>query len=218
MCRSKAEGGRRCDGRKGRGSLVAVNAGDSAPPRPPDHVRRSRAAVLTEAQGQLKDLLDAVVGGAPVGSAAALVSAAYADVAGQVADAIATALETHGCPRRNWKKHLLCGALAEVAKAMKAGEDLAKAAVTEGVTEALVACRIPRLAAGLAGRAAADTLMRLTPLRHWEDVCRAVRLQAVCMCPNVAEHPEVEQWCLLPLASELLSSAIQNELAEITAA
>ena len=96
---------------------------------------------------------------------------------------------------------------------MKAGEDLAKAAVTKGVTAVLAACGTPRLAAGLAARAATDTLMKLTPVRHWEDVRRAVQLLAVSTCPNVADHPEVEQYCLRPLASEMLSSAIQEELA-----
>lgn len=56
--------------------------------------------------------------------------------------------------------------------------------------------------------------MKLTPVRLWEDVRRAVRLLAVSMCPNVADHPEVEQYCLQPLASELLSFEIQEELAE----
>jgi hypothetical protein len=67
---------------------------------------------------------------------------------------------------------LLCSALAAVAQAMKAGEDLAKTAVTKGVTAAVATCGMPRLAAGLAGRAATDTLMKLTPVRHWEDVRR----------------------------------------------
>ena len=82
-----------------------------------------------------------------------------------------------------------------------------------GVTAALTACGC-RLAAGLAGRAAADMLMKLTPVRHWEDLRRAVQLLAVSLCPDVADHPEVEQYCLRPLASEMLSSAIQEELAE----
>jgi hypothetical protein len=56
--------------------------------------------------------------------------------------------------------------------------------------------------------------MKLTPLQHWENVRRAVGLLAVSICPNVVDHPEVEQYCLRPLASELLSSAIQDELAE----
>jgi hypothetical protein len=34
------------------------------------------------------------------------------------------------------------------------------------------------------------------------------------MCPDVADHPEVEQYCLRPLASELLSTEIQENLAE----
>jgi len=57
--------------------------------------------------------------------------------------------------------------------------------------------------------------MKLAPIRHWEDMRRAVQLLAVSRCPNVADHPEVEQYCLQPLASELLSDAIQQELAEL---
>jgi hypothetical protein len=143
------------------------------------------------------------------------VSAADADVANQIADKITAALEAHGRPRGSWRSHLLCGALAAVARAMKAGEDLAKTVVTKGVTSALVAGGMPRLlAAGLAGRAATDALMKLTPVGHWEHVRRAVELLAVSMCPNVANHPAVENYCLRPLASELLSSAIQEALAE----
>jgi hypothetical protein len=125
-------------------------------------MRRSRAAVLRAAQKQLGDYLDAVVSAAPVDSAAALVSAADADMAGQVADAITASLEAHGCPRGRWQSHLLCGALAAVAQAMKAGEDLAKGAITAGARAALTAGGVPRLAAGLAGRAATDALMKLT--------------------------------------------------------
>jgi hypothetical protein len=98
---------------------------------------------------------------------------------------------------------------------MKAGEDLARTVVTEGVTAALTSSGVPRLAAGLAARAAVDTLMKLTPVRHWEDVRRAVQLLAVSMCPSAADHPAVEKYCLRPLASELLSDAIQEELATL---
>ena len=177
-------------------------------------MRRSREAVLRAAQKQLGDYLDAVVAVAPVDSAAVLMSAADADAAGQVADAITAALESHGCPRGRWQSHLLCGALAAVAQAMKAGEDLAKSAVTASVSAALTACGVPSLAAGLTGRAATDALTKLTPVRHWEDLRRAAQLLAVSLCPDVADHPEVEQYCLLPLASELLASEIQAELAE----
>ena len=97
---------------------------------------------------------------------------------------------------------------------MTAGEDLARTAVIEGVTAALAASGVPRPAAGLAGRAAADALMKLTPVRHYEDVRRAVQALAVAMCPNVADHPEVKRYCLRPTASALLSSAIQEELAK----
>jgi hypothetical protein len=128
------------------------------------HARASAgAAAAAAAQKQLGDYLDAVVAAAPFDSAATLISAADADAADQVADAITATLEGHGCPRGRWQSHLLCGALATVAQAMKAGEDLAKTAVTAGVRAALTACGVPRLAAGLAGRAATDALMKLTP-------------------------------------------------------
>jgi hypothetical protein len=183
MCRSEAEGGRRCPGRKGmRSSTAAGSTGGSASPGPSGRIQRSRAAVLQAAQKQMGDLLDAAVNAAPVDSAATLVSAADADVADQVADAIMATLEAHGCPRGSWQSHLLCGALAAVAKAMKAREDLARTAVAKGVMAALVAGGMPRSAAGLAGRAATDTLMKLTPVRHWEDVRRAVQLLAVSVC------------------------------------
>lgn len=143
-------------------------------------------------------------------------SATDADVANQLADAITNTLEAQGCHRGNWQSHLLCGALAAMARAMKAGEDLAKTAVTESVTTALASAGIPRPVAGLAARAAVDTLMKLAPIRHWEDVRRAVQLVAVSLCPSVADHPAVEQFCLQPLASELLSDAIQDELATLS--
>jgi hypothetical protein len=178
---------------------------------------RSRAAVLRAAQKQLGDLLDAAVNASPGDSAETVVSAADAYVASQVANAITGTLKAHGCPRGTWQSHLLCSALAAVAHAMKAGEDMARTAVTEGVTTALTACGMPRLPARLAGRAATDTLMKLSPVQHWEAVRRAVQLQAVSVCPDVAGHPSVEQDCLLPLASDLLSSAIQEQLAGVTA-
>lgn len=235
MCRSKAEGGRRCPGRKGRkssGAVASKTAGGGAvprapsrPPRPsgppgpsrprgrPGSLQRSRAAVLREAQKQLGELLDAVINSAPVNSPTALVSAFDTDVASQVADKITATLKAHGRPRDSWRSHLLCGALAAVARAMDAGQNAAKTAVTMGIMSALVASGIPRPAAALAGRAATDVLMKV-PLGHWEAVRRAVGLLAVSMCPSVANHPAVENYCLRPLASELLTPAIQQELAE----
>jgi len=177
------------------------STGGSAPPGP-----------VGQAHGkQIGYFVDAVMAAAPGDSAASMVSA---DLAGQVADAITAALEVNGCSRGGGQSHLLCGALAAVAQAMMAGEDLAKAAVIEGVTAALAACGAPRPAAALAGRAAADALMKVTPIRHYEDVRRAVQLLAMTSCPNVADHPEVQRYCLQPTASALLAPALQQELAE----
>jgi hypothetical protein len=236
MCRSKAEGGRRCRGgksRKSSGAVARKTVGGSAPrspsgPRGPygpapgpsgprnrsGRTRRSRAAVLRDAQKQLGDILDAVINATPVNSPTALLSAVDAYVASQVADKITATLKAHGRPRGSWRSHLLCGALAAVARAMDVGQNAAETVVTKGITSALVAGGMPRPAAGLAGRAATDVLLKLTPIGHWEAVRRAVGLLAVSMCPNVANHPAVENYCLRPLASELLAPAIQQELAE----
>ena len=99
---------------------------------------------------------------------------------------------------------------------MKAGEDLAKSAITDGVMGALTLAGVPRLAAQLAARAAVNKVMQLVPARHWEDVRRGVELLAVSTCPDVVDHPAVEQYCLRPLASELLSDSIQEELATLS--
>jgi len=214
MCKSKAEGGRRCQPGKGRAASAGGSTGGSSPSGPSGRRRRSRAAVLRAAQKQLGDLLDAAVDAAPVDSAAALEAAAAADLADQIADAITATLEANGCPRGSWPEHLLCGALAAAARAMQAAEDQVRAAVTKGVAAALTASGVPPQVADLAGRAAADALTKLTPIRHYEDARRAVQMLAVATCPKVADHPEVERYCLRPLASAMLSSAMQQELAE----
>ena len=228
MCRSKAEGGRRCNGARGRRSLPAVttsdgpgrlgSSGGSSSLGSSGLARRSRSAVLRDAQIQLDDLLDALVDAAPSHPAVTLTSAVDTDAADQIADAITASLEAHGCPRGKWQSHLLCGALAAAAHAMKAGEDLAKSAMTGGVVGALTSAGVPRLAARLAARAAVNAVMDLAPVRHWADVRRGVELLAVSICPDVADHPEVELYCLRPLASKFLSESLQEELATLPGA
>ena len=51
-------------------------------------------------------------------------------------------------------------------------------------------------------------------IRHYKDARHAVQALAVAMCPEVTDHPEVEQYCLRPLTSAPLSSAMKEELAE----
>jgi hypothetical protein len=164
-------------------------------------------------QGQLADLLDAAIGTVAIEPTAMVRAAVAADVADQVADAITATLDKNGCPRATWDSHLLCGALAAVAQAMKTAEDLTRTAVIDGVTAALVTYGVPNLAAGLAGRAAADALMKAPLVRHYEDVLRAVQGLALATCPNYQSHPEVERYCLRPAESAVLSSAMQEDLA-----
>jgi len=161
--------------------------------------------VLRDAKEQLSELLDSVVDAASVDSAASLVSAIDTDAAGQIADAITASLKANGWPPSKWRSHLLCGALAATAHAMDAGEDKAKDLITQGVTTALTSAGVPGPVAGMAARAAVDALTKLPPYKQWDNVRRGVRLLAVALCPAME-----------PLASEYLSDAIQQELAELS--
>jgi hypothetical protein len=174
--------------------------------------------VLRDAKEQLGDLLDSGMDAAPVDSTADLVSAVDADAAGQIADAITASLKANGWPRRKWRRHLLCGALAATAHAMKAGEDLANTLITRGVTTALTSAGVPGPVAEMAARAAVDALKKLTPYRHWDDIHRGVQFLAVALCPAVENHPEVVEYCLRPLASDRLSDVLQQELAVLSGA
>jgi hypothetical protein len=217
MCQSKADGGRRCKPNKGRRSSAGVTrTGGSASQGLSAQIRRTRKAVLRDAKEQLCDLLDSLIDAAPVDSAASMVSAVDADAANQIADAITASLKANGWPRSKWRSHLLCGALAATAHAMEAGEDLAKTLVTQGVTTALTSAGVPGPVADMAARAAVDVLMKLTPYRHWDDIHRGVQYLAIVSCPAVEKHPEVEKYCLRPLASERLSDVLQQELAVLS--
>jgi NAD(P)-dependent dehydrogenase (short-subunit alcohol dehydrogenase family) len=99
---------------------------------------------------------------------------------------------------------------------MDAAEDKVKELITLGVTRALTSTGVPRPVAGMAARAAVDALTKLLAYKQWDAVRRGVRLLAVCVCPAVENHPEVVNYCLRPLASENLSDAIQQELAQIS--
>ena len=61
-----------------------------------------------------------------------------------------------------------------------------------------------------------DALTKLPAYKQWDAVRRGVRLLAVSVCPAVENHSEVVNYCLLPLASENLSDAIQQELAKLS--
>ena len=217
MCQSKADGGRRCKPNKGgRSSAAAVKTGGSASRGLSGQIRRTRKAVLRDAQAQLVELLDSLVDAAPVNSAAGLVSAIDADAAGQISDAITDSLKANGWPPGKWRSHLLCGALAAIAHAMDTVEDKATELITQGVTTALTSVGVPNAVAGMAARAAVDALKKLPAYKQWAAVRRGVQLLAVSICPAVENHPAVVNYCLLPLASEKLSDAIQQELTELS--
>ena len=217
MCQSKANGGRRCKPSKGpRSSAATVGTSGYMSQGLSGEIRRTRRAVLRNAKEQLGGLLDSVVDAAPVNLAASLVPAVDADAAGQIADAITASLKANGWPASKWRSHLLCGALAAVARAMDAAEDRAKELITLGVTTALTSTGVPRPLAGMAARAAVDALTKLPAYKQWDAVRRGVRLLAVSVCPAVENHSEVVNYCLLPLASENLSDAIQQELAQLS--
>jgi hypothetical protein len=213
MCQSKAQGGRRCKPNKGRrSSTTASRTGGSTTSGLSGRIQRSRRVVLRDAKEQLSDLLSSLVDAAPVNSTATLVSAIDADAAGQISDAITDSLKANGWPPSKWRSHLLCSALAATAHAMDAAEDRAKELIVQGVTIALTSADVPSPVAGMAARAALDAITKLPAYKQWDAVRRGVRLAAIAACPAVDNHPEVMNYCILPLASDYLPDAIQQEL------
>jgi len=71
---------------------------------------------------------------------------------------------------------------------------------------------VPGLVAALVDRTAADVVTKLPPGRQYEDALRAVRALAVAVCPDLPGHPEVQRYCLRPVALEPLAPGIQKEL------
>ena len=216
MCQSKAQGGRRCKPSKGRSSGAAAKTGRTSSFAVLSGIRRTRRVVLRDAQLQLGELRDSLVDAAPLNSVAGVISAVDTDAAGEIADAITASLKANGWPRRKWRSHLLCGALAAVARAMEEGEDRAQALITQGVTTALASAGVPAPIAAMGARAAVDALKKLTPYRHWDDVHRGMQLLAVVTCPAVEKHRDVVDYCMRPLVSERLSGMLQQELAELS--
>jgi hypothetical protein len=216
MCQSKANGGRRCKPNKGRRSSVgAARTGGSASRGLSSQMRRTRRVVLRDAKTQLDDLLNSLVDAAPVNSPTTLVAAIDADAAGQISDAITDSLKANGWPPSKWRSHLLCGALAATAHAMDAAEDRVKELIVHGVTTALTSAGVPSPVAGMAARAALDAITKLPAYKQWYAVRRGVRLAAIAACPAVENHPMVVNYCMLPLASDYLPGAIQQELAQL---
>jgi hypothetical protein len=216
MCQSKAQGGRRCKPNKGRhASSAASRTSGSTTSGLSGRMQRSRRATLRDAKEQLSDLLNSSVDAALVNSAATLVSAIDVDAAGQISDAITDSLKANGWPPSKWRNHLLCGALAATAHAMDAAEDRSKELIIQGVTTALTSAGVPNPVAGMAARAALDAVTKLPAYKQWDAVRRGVRLAAIAACPSVDRHPEVVNYCILPLASDYLPDVIQQELAEL---
>lgn len=216
MCQSKADGGRRCKPNKGRRSSASGTRTRGVESRGlSGQKRRTRRVVLRDAKAQFTDLLDSLVDEGPVDSSAALVSAIDADAAGQISDAITESLKANGWPPRKWRSHLLCGALAATAHAMDSAEDRAKKLIVQVVTTALTSAGVPGPVASMAARAALDVITKLAAYKQWDAVRRGVRLAAIAACPAVENHPEVVNYCILPLASDYLPDAIQQELAEL---
>jgi cytosine/adenosine deaminase-related metal-dependent hydrolase len=78
----------------------------------------------------------------------------------------------NGWPPSKWRSHVLCGALAATAHAMDAAEDKAKELIAHGVTTALTSAGVPSPVAGMAARAAVDTLAKLPAYTQWDAVRR----------------------------------------------
>jgi hypothetical protein len=58
-------------------------------------------------------------------------------------------------------------------------------------------------------------LKKLPPLRQLEDLCRAIRILAIMMCPAPEDHRAVVQCCIKPLEEGIISAAVKQRLMSV---
>jgi hypothetical protein len=58
-------------------------------------------------------------------------------------------------------------------------------------------------------------LRELPPLRQAEDLCRAIRILAIMMCPAPEDHRAVVQCCIKPLEESIISAEVKQQLMKV---
>jgi hypothetical protein len=157
---------------------------------------------MEKAADEIKDWLTGVAADPPTTVATATNQAVDA-LCDKVASAIVNALHRNGY---HWSSadHVLCDFLA---------------AAAEHIVSTILASRreqkrqaIPEPVVRVAAQAAVNALMKLSPAREFDDLLRAMRILAVATCPAPEQHRSVAIYCLAPLETGVLSSAMKQEL------
>jgi hypothetical protein len=171
---------------------------------------------MEKAADEIKDWLTGVAADPPTTVATATNQAVDA-LCDKVASAIVNALHRNGY---HWSSadHVLCDFLAAAARAMQTFRDQFQHQVEHIVSTILASRReqkrqaIPEPVVRVAAQAAVNALMKLSPAREFDDLLRAMRILAVATCPAPEQHRSVAIYCLAPLETGVLSSAMKQEL------
>jgi hypothetical protein len=175
-----------------------------------------RRTAMGKATDEIKGWLTGVAADPP-STVAAATSQAVDALCDKVASAIVNTLHRKG-PRWSDADHVLCDFLAAAAHAMEKFRDQFQHYVEHIVATVLASRRgqkrqaIPEPVARVAAQAAVNALMKLTPAREFDDLLRAMRILAVATCPAPEQHRSVAIYCLAPLETGVLSSAMKQEL------
>lgn len=171
---------------------------------------------MSRAKAELQEwLADAAV--SPPVSFEAVTEQTVGQVSDAVASAVVKALNQDGY---DWKEagHVVCDFLASAARAMQEVQDEFEHAVTRIVSAVLTARKgerrplIPEPVAVVAAQAAVNALMKLSAIRHFDDLLRATRISAIMRCPAPEHHRAVVLYCLSPLAQAVLSDETRQYL------
>lgn len=153
----------------------------------------------------------------PPATVADATSQALDMVCGAVAGAIVNMLKRNGY---RWSRtdHVLCDILASVTHAMQKCRAQFQLYVKHIVTTVLASRQeqgrrtIPEPVARVAAQFAVNAIVKLSPVRQFDDLLRATRILAVATCPDPEQHRNVTIYCLMPLENFVLSAATKQEL------
>jgi hypothetical protein len=171
---------------------------------------------MDSAIDEIKDWLTGVAADPPTTSTAAT-SQAIDAISGAVASAIVNKLNRNGY-RWSHADHVLCEFLAATACAMQKFRDQFQRYV-EYLVSAILASRrgqkrrvIPEPVVRVAAQAAVNALTKLSPVREFDDLLRAMQILAIATCPAPEHHKAVTNCCLKPMETFVLSSVTKQEL------
>lgn len=123
--------------------------------------------------------------------------------------------------RRDLTDHFWCDLLAQFACAMNTlGEKFDE--IPERLAAAIWSSRsedkrtvIDQALIQIAVKVVIEGIRNLTPVRHFDDLCRAIRILATLNCPAPERHRAVVECCIDPLARDIISDLAKQRLLDL---